>query len=250
MVELAMGRPANSRLARRYQESTVFDSESTPSYGPSLEKLQDRVMECKRCAELVKCRSRPVPGYGDSNPDILFIGEAPGRYGADVTGVPFTRDRSGRLFLRMLGSIGLTTSSPDDDGPILHKAFVTNIVKCNPRGKNGTNRPPTKDEIDNCKEYLKDEIRILSPKIIVPLGMPACRQILGQEFDGKDLGKPIVQDNVWIFPLWHPAFVVRGGGIRHINERRYRREFNKLVKLLVKINPEFKPLSMLRLNDY
>lgn len=251
MVETAMSGSADSLLAQRfYQEKTLRTSKQAIESGSALEQLQDSVMACTKCSELVKCRSRPVPGYGDPNPDILFIGEAPGRYGADMTGVPFTRDRSGKLFLKMLGSIGLTNSSPDQHDPTLYRAFVTNIVKCNPRGKTGTNRPPTQEEIGNCSGFLKDEIRILSPKIIVPLGIPACKQVLGAEFDSRNLGKPILQDNVWVFPLWHPAFVVRGGGKMRINERKYQKEFMKLMKLLTKVNPEFAPLAPAGLNAF
>lgn len=244
-----MSGSANSHSSTNFYDETLLELHQSLD-NSLLGQVQDRVLVCKKCPELVRCRSRPVPGYGDPNPDILFIGEAPGRHGADITGVPFTRDRSGKLFLKMLGLIGLTNSSPERDDPILYKAFVTNIVKCNPRGINGANRPPTKDEIGNCNEFLKEEIRILKPRIIVPLGIPASKQILGEEFASGSFGKPILQDNVWIFPLWHPAFVVRGGGKMRITERKYQKEFMKLMKLLTRVNPYFTPLFSKEIHEF
>lgn len=212
--------------------------------------LADSVFACKKCPELVKCRSRPVPGYGDASPYVLFIGEAPGRFGADVTGVPFTRDRSGRLFQKMLGHVGLTKSFPDEPFPVLHKAFVTNTVKCNPRDSEGRNRCPTENEIENCSRFLKEEIRLLSPKIIVPLGVLASRQIIGRNFESSQFGTEIEMDNVVVFPLWHPGYVIRGGGTLQITEKRYRHEFHKLKTILLRIQPDFVASSPGNLNDF
>ena len=250
MPEMAISGSANSHSSIQFYKTKNLLNTYQCADDAVLASLQDTILTCKKCTELVKCRSRSVPGYGDSKPEILFIGEAPGRHGADMTGVPFTRDRSGRLFLKMLGAIGLTCSSPDQEAPILYKAFVTNIVKCNPRGNDGTNRPPTKQEISNCSDFLKDEIRILAPKIIVPLGIPAAKQILGDQFESEGFGKPVLQDNVWVFPLWHPAFVVRGGGRMRMNERKYMKEFAKLMRLLSKVDPEFTPMQSRGLDNF
>src|SRR5690349_1159646 len=109
-------------------------------------QLNSKIKSCVSCKELVKTRSRVVIGYGDVNAKILLIGEAPGRLGADVTGIPFTRDRSGVFLQRMLGKIGLNESEPENELPILRDVYITNIVKCNPQGSTGANRSPKKDE--------------------------------------------------------------------------------------------------------
>lgn len=212
--------------------------------------LTDSIMSCTKCPELVKCRNRPVPGYGDMTPIIVFVGEAPGRFGANITGIPFTRDRSGKLFLKMLGLIGLTRSYPEELQPTFNRAYVTNIVKCNPQNPDGTNRSPSKEELLNCNFYLNEEIRLLAPKIIVPLGINAARLILGEKFSGEDFGRELVLQNTIIFPLWHPAYIIRGGGTARITEKRYRKEFLRLLKLILRVAPEFEPKYPTKLREF
>lgn len=83
-------------------------------------QLKQMNTSCRRCPELVKSRKRVTWGYGDPHSDVMFIGEAPGRFGCDVTGIPFTRDRSGEFFQKMLSAVGLDKE----------QVYTTNIVKC------------------------------------------------------------------------------------------------------------------------
>lgn len=164
--------------------------------------LNQSVLQCKKCEELVLSRNTIVKGYGDVNAKILFIGEAPGRLGADITGIPFTKDRSGVLFQTILGKLGFCLSEPFSEFPILTGVYITNVIKCNPR--NGKiNRAPLKKEIDNCKQYLENEIRIIKPLMIVPLGSVASKTIIGPDFDSNDFGKLIVKDkkNFFLFGI-------------------------------------------------
>ena len=177
-----------------------------------------------------------MTGYGDRRPRVLFVGEAPGRFGGDITGVPFTRDRSGRLFQKMLGEIGLSSSSPDDLLPKLHGAYVTNIVKCNPRDLKGRNRTPLESEIARCRKFLTEEIRILSPEVIAPLGVSAARQIIGDDFSSEMFARAFELGRFVVFPMWHPGFVIRGGGRERLTECKYRQAFLKLKELLGKFD--------------
>jgi uracil-DNA glycosylase family 4 len=198
--------------------------------------LTNLIKSCNMCKELVRSRSRVVPGYGDLHADVLYIGEAPGALGADITGVPFTRDRSGVFLQKMLNIIGMNKTDPKSEYPDLRGAYITNIVRCNPRKKNSSNRTPTKKEIQNCGDYLSEEIDIINPRIIVTLGVHASKSILGKEFKGKDFGKIKKLSKYYVLPLWHPAFVIRGGGKQRINEMKYQKYFLKVRKLLSSVD--------------
>ncbi len=205
----------------------------------SLEEIKKRVKSCRKCPDLIKSRTQAVPGYGDIKAKVLFIGLAPGREGADLTGVPFTRDDSGVLFQEMLIRIGLSEEKdPKNEKPMLKKAFVTNIVKCNPKrwDKSGRvrNRNPTRKEIENCRHFLEKELKILNPRVIVPLGKESTKWIC------KNLGKicpspwrrEIKVRDVMIFPMYHPAFVIRGGGRQKYTKQEYQKNFERLSRTI------------------
>jgi uracil-DNA glycosylase len=196
--------------------------------GEQVSELSNNVKSCHLCKELVESRTQPVTGYGDFTARVLFIGEAPGRLGADMTGIPFTKDRSGMLLQKMLYMIGMNESGPESIPPKLKDVYITNIVKCNPRKEDGSNRSPTKDEISSCMNYLEKEIEIVKPQLIVTLGLPASKVILGKEFDGRDFGKIVKKETFYVMPLWHPAFVIRGGGTQRMNEKKYSKFFYKI----------------------
>ena len=128
---------------------------------------------CARCPALVANRRCIVHGYGPASARILFVGEAPGYKGADLTGVPFTRDRSGVRLQKVLIELGLSDEAdPRAERPRLH-CFLTNVVRCNPP----SNRSPTRAEVDNCLPYLWEEIELLQPEIVVPIGNVAARAV-------------------------------------------------------------------------
>jgi uracil-DNA glycosylase family 4 len=169
-----------------------------------------RVAEgCARCPALVANRQRIVHGYGvvAGNARVLFVGEAPGYKGADVTGVPFTRDRSGVRFQRVLIELGLSDETdPRVERPRLH-CFVTNVVRCNPPA----NRTPTRAEIANCLPYLWQELTRVQPEIVVPIGNVAARALFPHLVDQP--APPITRAHARLFsregmrvvPLRHPA---------------------------------------------
>lgn len=201
----------------------------------NLDELVLEIKSCRKCHELVRSRSQPVPGFGDSEAKVLFVGLAPGRKGADLTGVPFTKDDSGVLFQEMLIRICLSKEKdPRNENPILRKAYTTNIVKCNPKewGKTGRakNRNPTVKEIKNCRRFLENELRILDPKVIVPLGKESTKQICKEL--GADCPRPWRREmrvnDVVIFPMYHPAFIVRGGGEQKYTRQKYQKDFERL----------------------
>ena len=162
--------------------------------------------DCTRCPALVASRRRIVHGYGDPRGRIAFVGEAPGRHGADRTGVPFSGDKSGRVLQRMLIALELMEESGPADLPTLH-CFVTNVVRCCPP----SNRTPTRTEQVACAPYLWQELDALDARIIVPVGLVAL-QTIGQRYLGEIPAAirplhavPIHAGGRGIVPLIHPA---------------------------------------------
>jgi DNA polymerase len=167
-----------------------------------------RVAEgCARCPALVANRRCIVHGYGAPDARVLFVGEAPGYKGGDLTGAPFTRDRSGVRLQKVLIDLGL---SEETDARVEHprlRCFVTNIVRCNPPA----NRLPSRAEIDNCLPYLWQEVDRLRPQIVVPLGNVAARQVLPRlvGFPAPPISQihaqTFKQEGVIVVPARHPA---------------------------------------------
>src|SRR2546430_4216493 len=115
---------------------------------------------CVRCPAMCERTAVLSELNGPVNARVMFIGEAPGRKGADRTRVPFSGDQSGRNFDGFLESIGLARS----------KIFITSAALCNPRSASGANRRPSSREIRNCSDFLARTIHLIQPSIIVTLG--------------------------------------------------------------------------------
>lgn len=161
-----------------------------------------------------------VMGTGVIEPLVFFLGEAPGRRGADQTGIPFTRDRSGKILRKMIEEIELSSE----------EIYFSNVVKCNPRNEQGRNRRPSNKEIANCREYLLVELNAVRAKVIVPLGEIASRGFLGKKVSMKAINAKIFNhaNFGYIFPLFHPGYIVRG----NYSVAEYRRDFKSLRKLI------------------
>lgn len=178
-----------------------------------IQKLKFTILKCNKCDELTKTRNKAVPGYGFKNTDIFFVGLAPGRLGADNTGIPFTKDSSGKLFQLALSSSGISMEPNglvQDENMI--KAYVTNLVKCNPKDSKGNNRYPSQEEINNCKCYLDMEMNSINYDVIVPLGKLATENILNQKCSkfSSIHNKPIKLKEFYCIPFIHPSYVARG----------------------------------------
>src|SRR6266550_5978760 len=111
---------------------------------------------CERAAVLSELN-------GQVGARVMFIGEAPGRKGADQTRVPFSGDQSGKNFDRFLASIGLSRQ----------QIFITSAALCNPRSESGANRKPSRAELANCSYFLRQTLKIVDPQVVVTLGSVA-----------------------------------------------------------------------------
>ena len=129
----------------------------------------------------------------------MFVGEAPGRLGADNSGIPFHGDKSGHNFEELLEFAKLDRS----------KIFVTNAVLCNPKDEMGNNSTPTKIEVQNCAEHLMAQIRIINPKIVVTLGATALESTRFTSAHSLVLREAVRTSNKWfnriLIPLYHPG---------------------------------------------
>ena len=185
-----------------------------------VEKLKKEILECKKCG-LHKTRKRAVPGDLNTKAKVMFIGIAPGRLGADRTGIPFTKDKSGKFLREMIEKSGLS----------LEEVTVTNVVRCNPKDESGSNRYPTMEEILTCAEYLKREIEIINPKVLVPLGKIPTEYLLKEKVQkmGEFNGKVFERDKKVVYPLFHPSYLVNYPGY---DKEKYRKDFEKIYTLI------------------
>ena len=156
-----------------------------------LQSVKENVIKCTKC-DLCKTRINAVPGKGNFQSDVIFVGEAPGK----------NEDQNGEPFIGVAGkklSVALEEAGVSRDD-----VYITNIVKCRPPN----NRVPTTNERDTCKEYLKQEIAIIKPKLICILGNTAFNSILGGSEITKFRGKVVRKDNLLYFLTIHPAATI------------------------------------------
>ncbi|MBQ3491013.1 MAG: uracil-DNA glycosylase [Oscillospiraceae bacterium] len=157
------------------------------------ELLEQTCMQCTKC-KLCSGRQNVVFGVGNREADIMFIGEGPGEQ-EDIQGQPFVGP-AGKLLDDMLSIIDLDRS----------KVYIANIVKCRPPH----NRDPQDDEQDACIDYLRQQVLLIKPKIIVCLGRIAARRIIDPEYRiTRDHGTWINEKGVWITALYHPSALLR-----------------------------------------
>lgn len=130
---------------------------------------------------------------------MMFIGEAPGRLGADDTSIPFHGDRAGENFERLIAQANISR----------YDFFITNAVLCNPRDEKGNNATPTRSEVANCSKFLTRQLEIIQPRIVVTLGsqaLQALRQIEDHSFElSADVRKAKSWNSRLLIPLYHPG---------------------------------------------
>lgn len=178
-----------------------------------LEELNKLIVACTRCPLYVNA-THAVPGEGDSDASVMFVGEAPGK-NEDLTGRPFI-GRAGKLLSTLLVEIGLRREG----------VFITSVIKHRPP----KNRPPKPAEVVVCNEWLDKQLAIIQPKIVVPLGRFGMEHFLPDETITSAHGKLFKKETMLIFPLYHPAYGLRSTKALHA----LREDFHKLKVVLLK----------------
>jgi uracil-DNA glycosylase len=164
-----------------------------PGTYASMEPIAEHCNRCQRCG-LGTTRTHAVIGRGNPQADIMIVGEGPGQ-NEDETGIPFV-GKAGQLLDKILESVRLT----EED------VFICNIVKCRPPG----NRTPAVEEMDACRPYLMEQIRLVDPKIILLTGASAVRGITGDKRGiTKIRGEWMEWDDRLCMPIFHPAYLLR-----------------------------------------
>lgn len=165
-----------------------------------MRRLRDRADACTRCS-LSGSRTRAVVGSGSLDASVVLVGEAPGRK-EDETGLPFVGS-AGRLLDRLLAEAGLSREG----------VFITNIVKCRPPG----NRRPKRTEVEPCEPYLDEQLSIIRPRVVAPMGNSPLAYFQGRyglprKVVGDVHGEAFTVRESWgeviLLPLYHPAAAI------------------------------------------
>lgn len=181
-----------------------------------LARIQGEVEACTRCV-LAGSRQHTVFGEGSPTPKLVVVGEAPGA-DEDRTGRPFV-GRAGQLLTKMLAAIGLPRE----------EVFICNLLKCRPPG----NRNPRPDEVAACKPFLREQLRLLDPPLILALGSPAARELLQTRRGIMSLRGRFMKtrDGYRVMPTFHPAYLLR-------NPAAKRDTWHDLQKVAVELGLE------------
>ena len=188
-----------------------------------LKKLKEEYKDCCKCSELCKNRHNIVFGGGKVTSKIMIIGEAPGSK-EDLENIPFI-GKSGQILNSLLLDVGISRE----------EIYITNTVLCRPPN----NRDPNKDELENCRKRLDEQIKIINPNVIITLGNFATKYILNTtEGITKLKGKVYDINNRKVVPMFHPAVLLYNGN--NPEKRKELLDDFKPVKELLNANIEYR----------
>lgn len=172
------------------------------------ETLEKAILSCQKCPNLVASRTQVVFGVGNRKAELMFIGEAPGA-DEDKIGEPFV-GRAGQLLTKIIEAMGFTR----DD------IFIANVLKCRPdmpAGESG-NRKPRMDEMTTCLPWLREQIQLVKPRVMVALGATAAEGLLGETRPMRELrGQWLDFQSTPVMVTYHPAYLLRN---QTITEKR------------------------------
>lgn len=185
-------------------------------YPEEYKALKKEALDCERCHLRQQCK-QVVIGEGSLENKIMFIGEGPGA-DEDRLGRPFV-GRAGQLLDKMLAAVGIERKD----------VYISNIVKCRPPG----NRQPTFSEADTCSPILISEIKIIDPKVIVPLGSVALKYLLDKDASiTRQRGKWKNRGKYYFLPTFHPAYLLRNNNMK----KNAWHDFKMIRKAVDRIN--------------
>lgn len=171
----------------------------------SLLKVAEEVWHCSKCP-LSTTRTNAVPGEGPPNAQVVIVGEGPGM-NEDLQGRPFV-GAAGKQLDGLLKHAGLSRE----------KVYITNVVKCRPP----QNRRPTGAEADACDPYLRRQLGLIRPKVVVLLGDSALKRFLPEESLSGSHGKLIERGGTAYFPTYHPAAMIYNRSLEEVSAQDFR----------------------------
>ncbi|MBP7721188.1 MAG: uracil-DNA glycosylase [Alphaproteobacteria bacterium] len=162
-------------------------------------QLCSHVKQCSLCPRMSNSARVLNASVGSLNAKIMFIGEAPGRLGADGSEIPFHGDKAGDNFEKFLDQVGISR----------YDIYVTNAALCNPKDAEGNNSTPTFKEVENCSNFLKQQIELVNPEIVVTLGSTALKALSLIQNHALNLKDSVRTASSWygrqLIPLYHPG---------------------------------------------
>jgi len=168
----------------------------------SFSSLEQRILHCQLCP-LSRTRTIAVPGEGNREAELMFVGEGPG-YEEDIQGRPFV-GRAGQLLTKIIQAMKFSRE----------EVYITNVVKCRPPN----NRTPQREEVETCKPYLLEQIKRIQPKVIVALGKVATDFFVPTGLAMTDLRGNFYQfENILVMPTFHPSYLIRNEGNKEIRK--------------------------------
>jgi uracil-DNA glycosylase family 4 len=184
--------------------------------------LETAISHCDLCPRLCSRTKVFSKNNGNIHSKVIFIAEAPGRLGADKTGIPLYGDKTGQNFDLLLSNISWNRES----------IFITNALLCNPRNEDGNNSTPTIEEIENCSSYLEMTLNLIEPDVIVTLGAVALSALSIISPHSLKLKENVANPFEWngyiVFPLYHPG----PRAVLHRPIAKQRADFIVLSKLV------------------
>ena len=169
-----------------------------------LDNLRRTVSACRKCPHLAASRHSVVFGVGNYQADLMFVGEAPGA-DEDIQGEPFV-GKAGELLTRIIQTMGFQRSD----------VFIANVLKCRPNMPAGTpgNRPPTSEEMETCLPYLRSQIELIQPKVMVALGGVAMKGLFGKTEPMKQMrGRWFTFGSIPVMATFHPSYLLRNQAV-------------------------------------
>ena len=190
------------------------------------DEIESAVRECDAC-RLCDERHSAVPGEGRRDADIMLIGEGPGEQ-EDLSGRPFVGP-AGQLLDKMLNAIGLKRED----------VFICNVVKCRPPH----NRTPERDEAEACLPYLRAQVALVRPRIIILLGATAARNAISPDIRiTRDRGAWFEKDGVYLIITYHPSALLRDTSLKRAAWDDFKSVKDKAIELGI-VWPEHADIS-------
>ena len=194
------------RLEERLKFFSQLGAEFVSSPSSSKESpylsLKERILNCQKC-QLSQGRKNAVPGEGNLGTELMFVGEAPGR-DEDIQGRPFV-GRAGQLLTKIIHAMQFKRE----------EVYITNIVKCRPP----ENRNPHKEEIEMCQDYLREQLEMIKPEVIVTLGKVAADLFIQSKLGMTALRGSFYEfNNIKVMPTFHPSYIIRNEGNKELKK--------------------------------
>jgi uracil-DNA glycosylase len=199
VVEVPAAKPA-ALFVEPVETKIVAAALSPEAKAAAFADLRNRAMSCVKCPHLASPRKNVVFGVGNTDAQLMFVGEAPGA-DEDEQGEPFV-GKAGQLLTKIIQTMGLQRGD----------VYIANILKCRPDtpGQTAGNRKPTAEEMATCIPYLHEQIDLIRPKVLVALGATAVEGLLGKTIGITKLrGNWNTYRGIPLMPTYHPAYLLR-----------------------------------------